>query len=63
MSVTLYGFPFSTYTWAARLALHEKGVDYTLATPDLRSASYALLHPFRKMPVLEHDGSCTRRRR
>jgi glutathione S-transferase len=56
MSVTLHGFPFSTYTWSARLALHEKGVPYELVKPDTRSAAYAMLHPFRKMPVLDDDG-------
>lgn len=56
MSVVLHGFPASTFTWAARLALHEKGVVHTLARPDLRSPAYAEVHPFRRMPVLEHDG-------
>lgn len=56
MPVTLYGFPFSTFTWSARHALVEKGVPYTLAPAKMRSPEYAALHPFRKMPVLEHDG-------
>lgn len=56
MPVTLHGFPFSTYTLSARLALHEKGVAYELVTPEVRSDAYLALHPFRKMPVLEHDG-------
>lgn len=56
MSITLHGFAFSTYTWSARLALAEKGVEYTLAPAKLRAPEYAALHPFRKMPVLEHDG-------
>lgn len=56
MSVTLHGFPASTYTWAARLALLEKGVAFTLARPNLRSEEYAGIHPFRRMPVLDHHG-------
>ncbi|MDP2306738.1 MAG: glutathione S-transferase family protein [Pseudomonadota bacterium] len=54
--VTLHGSAFSTYTWSARLALEEKGVEYTLVPPRLRAPEYAALHPFRKMPALEHDG-------
>ncbi len=56
MALTLHGFPFSTYTWAARMALHEKGVAYEFVRPDMRSEAYTALHPYRKMPVLEHDG-------
>lgn len=54
--VTLHGFAFSTYTWSARLALEEKGVAYTLVPAKLRDPAYLALHPFKKMPALEHDG-------
>lgn len=54
--VTLHGSAFSTYTWSARLALEEKGVEYTLVSPKLRAPEYAAFHPFRKMPALEHGG-------
>ncbi|MSP54195.1 MAG: glutathione S-transferase family protein [Myxococcales bacterium] len=56
MSLTLYGSPYSTFTWSARLALAEKGVAYTLAAAKLGSPEYGALHPYRKMPVLDHDG-------
>jgi glutathione S-transferase len=57
---TLYGYHYSVYTRIARFVLAEKGVPY-LSTeinpfdPDL-DASYDALHPFRRVPVLEHDG-------
>lgn len=56
MPVTLYGSAFSTYTWSARLALAEKGVPYELVRARLGDPAYTALHPYRKMPVLEHDG-------
>ncbi len=56
MSVVLYGSPFSTFTWSARLALAEKGVAYELRPAQLGAPEYEALHPWRKMPVLEHDG-------
>jgi glutathione S-transferase len=58
MSLTLYGFPVSPYVRAARIALSEKGVDYQFSEvgfDHLKTESYGKLHPFRKMPVLEHD--------
>lgn len=56
MALTLHGSPFSTFTRSARLALAEKGVGYTLARAMLGDPSYTALHPWRKMPVLDHDG-------
>lgn len=56
MSLVIYGSPFSTFTWSARLALAEKGVAYELRPAALGTDAYAALHPWQKMPVLEHDG-------
>ena len=56
MSLTLHGFPFSTYTRSVRLFLAEKGLDYRIVPARMRSSEYTALHPWRKMPVLEHDG-------
>ncbi len=56
MPVILYGSPFSTFTWSARLALVEKGVEYTIQGVDLRSEQYGTMHPWRRMPVMDHDG-------
>ncbi len=55
MSLTLFGSPYSTFTWSARMALAEKGVAYDLAPAALRSPEYTALHPYQKMPVLKHD--------
>jgi len=56
--VTLYGMPFSVYVRIVRLALIEKGVDYTLEPVDVFADdmpdSYLALHPFRKMPAFRH---------
>lgn len=56
MSLDLYGSPFSTFTWAARLALAEKGVAYDLKPAVLRSPEYGALHPYHRMPTMVHDG-------
>lgn len=54
--LTLHGNPYSTFTWSARLALHEKGVEYKFEMANLHAPDYDKLHPWRKMPVLDHDG-------
>jgi glutathione S-transferase len=56
--VTLHGYRFSVYNRVARMALNEKGTEYTRVevnpfAPDL-PASYGELHPFGKVPVLCH---------
>ncbi len=56
---TLHGPAYSTYVRSVRITLAEKGVAYDLnefnfleGWPD----GYENLHPFKKVPVLEHDG-------
>jgi len=57
---TLYGPAFSTYVRSARIALAEKGVEYTLKEfnwlTDGWPEGYERRHPFRKVPAFEHDG-------
>ena len=58
--VTLTGYHLSVYTWAARMALAAKGVRFGTREidpfePENREAMRKL-HPFGKVPVLEHDG-------
>ena len=56
MTLKLYGFPLSTYVRSVRMACVEKGVVYELeplSPPECRARG---LHPFGKIPVLEHDG-------
>lgn len=57
----LHGAAYSVYVRSVRLVLAEKAVDYTLREVDLfgdprARAAHRALHPFAKMPVLEHDG-------
>ena len=56
----LHGFGPSVYTWAARLGLGWKGVGfgYREINPfDLQEAEHLrALHPFGRVPVLEHEG-------
>ncbi len=60
MNVELHGYQYSVYSWIARLALKEKGVDYRWIEIDPFAAdapeSYLLLHPFKRVPALVHDG-------
>lgn len=60
MTVELYGYKYSVYAWIARLALREKGVVYGWRevnpfAEDVPS-EYLTLHPFKRVPVLVHDG-------
>ena len=56
----LHGYQYSVYSWIARLALAEKGVDHHWTevnpfAPDV-PGSYLALHPFKRVPALIHDG-------
>jgi glutathione S-transferase len=56
----LYGPGFSTYVRSARIALAEKGVDYDQREFNFLEGwpdGYEKLHPFRKVPAFEHDGT------
>jgi len=56
--VILYGMEFSVYVRICRMALSEKGIDYTLEPVDVFEDplpdGYLALHPFRKMPAFRH---------
>jgi len=52
--LVLHGFPVSTYLRTIRMACRRKGLDYTLRKLDFRSPAHAALHPWKKMPILEH---------
>ena len=61
MTVTLYGAPYSVYTRSARLALIEKGVDYTLEMIDVHGPGgmppgHLARQPFGKIPAFDHAG-------
>jgi glutathione S-transferase len=60
-TVRLYGLPDSVYVRIARIALYEKGIGCTfhptdVFDPDTLDPAYAALHPFRRIPALDHDG-------
>ena len=50
----IYGFAPSTYVQSARLSCVEKGVDHRLEPLAFKSDAHRALHPFGKMPVLQH---------
>lgn len=57
----LYGADYSVYVRIARLALIEKGVDHDRQPVDIFSPNdvpdfYRNLHPFGKIPALDHGG-------
>lgn len=52
--VTFHSMADSAYLWTAMLAADEKQVAYELSPLVLGSADHLRLHPFGKMPVLQH---------
>lgn len=56
MALKLYGFPLSTYVRSTRMACVEKGVAYELEPLSPPECKARGLHPFGKIPVMEHDG-------
>lgn len=60
-TITLYGAEYSVYTRIARLALKEKGVDYSFEQVDIFAEGgpperYLKRHPFNRIPAFMHDG-------
>jgi glutathione S-transferase len=53
-TITIYGWAPSTYTRTARMYCVEKGVDHTLEGIELHSEAHKALHPFAKIPIMEH---------
>jgi glutathione S-transferase len=60
MAIELHAYRYSVYGWIARLALHEKGLPYDWVEVDPFADplpdGYLDKHPFRRVPVLVHDG-------
>jgi len=54
MKITLFGFTESTYSRTVRMLCILKGIEYQLAPLELYSASHKALHPFLKVPVMQH---------
>ena len=55
--VILHGVAPSTYTRTARLTCEGKGVSYQLEPVEFGSARHLALHPFGKIPILEHGST------
>jgi glutathione S-transferase len=59
MTIELYAYQYSVYSWIARLVLAEKNVsyDYVEVNPFATDmpAEYLTKHPFRRVPTLVHD--------
>lgn len=56
--VIVYGFPLSTYVNVVRLVLAHKAVPFEFhdLEPEMGGPGHLALHPFGRVPVLEHDG-------
>jgi len=52
--VVVYGIPFSSYTWSARVALKEKGVAFEMIDSQPHTQLQNELHPFGKVPAFRH---------
>src|SRR5437667_9504956 len=54
--VVVLGFPRSTYVHIVRLVLAQKGVAHSFRDlePEMGSASHLALHPFDRVPILQH---------
>jgi glutathione S-transferase len=53
-SVRIHGYLVSTWTRTAVMTCIEKGVDHELVPIAYGSDEHAALHPFKRIPVLEH---------
>lgn len=53
-TITFHSMADSAYLWTAMQAADEKGVDFDLVPLALGSEEHLRLHPFGKMPILQH---------
>ena len=55
-NVSLFGFPHSSFVHIAQLVLTHKEVPYTFhdLEPDMGSPKHLALHPFDRVPILQH---------
>jgi len=52
--ITIHGHAASTFVRTARMVCEEKGVSHRLHPIDLQSPAHRALHPFGRMPVMQH---------
>jgi glutathione S-transferase len=57
MSYTVFGHPFSSYTWKALIALYEKELpfDYVVVEDEESAAELRKHWPIGKFPLLVHE--------
>ena len=55
--VIFHSIPESSYLWTAMHVADEKGVSHELQSFEVGSPEHLKLHPFGKMPVLQHGGA------
>ncbi len=53
-TITLHGFPISTYVRTCRMAADEKGVDYELIPNAPQTPEQLTEHPWGKVPAMTH---------
>lgn len=54
--IIIHGDPRSTFCRSARMACVEKGISHRIEPVDLSAESYRKIHPFAKMPAMDHGG-------
>src|ERR1051325_9133517 len=54
--ITVFGFPHSSFVQITQLVLAHKEVPYTFhdLEPDMGSPKHLALHPFDRVPILQH---------
>jgi glutathione S-transferase len=56
MTLRIHGYMVSTWTRTACMTCIEKDLAYELVPVARGSAEHYAMHPFARMPILEHDG-------
>lgn len=56
-ALRIHGYLISTWTRTAVMTCIEKAVEYELVPLARGSAEHQALHPFKRMPILEHNGT------
>jgi glutathione S-transferase len=56
-SVRIHGYAISTWTRTVHMTCIEKGIDHELVPVPYGTAEHGTLHPFRRIPILEIDGT------
>ncbi len=56
IQLNLYGLAGSTYLRTVQMVCLHKNIEYTLKALEFGKPSHRALHPFLRMPVMEHKG-------